>query len=74
MLISIISKQRVTDAEVEYMKSYYWDMVVIPISGFHIVVRSKDLLTVEEAELYTSLSVESIMDYYAPVSTEAVYA
>jgi len=67
MLISIISKNIISEDEIQYMIKYYEGMVVIPISNYHIIVRDANVYDVTSATEYYSYSFNTLKDYFYKV-------
>lgn len=63
MIISIISKTEISSLEISELQNYYAKMSVIPISRYHIVVKTDDVVDITPDVLYTSLSVESLSEF-----------
>lgn len=65
MIISIITKDTISEKEINDMTKYYTNtgMVVIPISRFHIVVKDETVYDVNKCTSFNSYSVTSIAEY-----------
>lgn len=63
MIISIITKDTISEKEINDMTKYYAGMVVIPISRYHIVIRDKTVYDVNKCTRFNSYSVTSIAEY-----------
>lgn len=72
MIISIITKNPISEKEINNMIKYYAGMVVVPISKHHIIVRDVNVYDVSNCTDYYSYSVTSIAKYLrsVPVFTE----
>lgn len=67
MIISIITKNPISEKEINNMIKYYAGMVVVPISKYHIVVRDVNVYDVNNCTNYYSYSVTSIAKYLRSV-------
>lgn len=63
MIISIITKDTISEKEINDMTKYYAGMVVIPISRCHIVIRDETVYDVSKCTSFNSYSVTSIVEY-----------
>lgn len=63
MIISIITKDTISEKEINDMTKYYAGMVVIPISRYHIVIRDETVYDVNKCTSFNSYSVTSIAEY-----------
>lgn len=67
MIISIITKNAISEKEINNMIKYYAGMVVIPISKYHIVVRDVNVYDVNNCTNYYSYPVTNITEYLRSV-------
>ena len=63
MIISIITKDTISEKEINDMTKYYAGMVVILISRYHIVIRDKTVYDINKCTSFNSYSVTSIAEY-----------